>query len=99
MNMFERIQDLCLKRGITVAELERKANLGNGSIRRWGTAYPSVDKVDRVAKVLHSSIEFLYTGTEQNAPNAAARKIGQLDEDEVKAVNDMIDFYLSKKGK
>lgn len=99
MNMLERIRDLCLNRGITIAELERKADLGNGSIRRWGIAYPSVDKVDRVARVLNVSIEYLYTGENQNTPNAAARKLGKLEPEEVKAVNDLIDFYIMRKGK
>lgn len=98
MNMLEIIQELCKQRGITIAELERRANLGNGSIRRWvGNAYPSVDKVARVAKELNTTIEYIYTGKIQNIPNAAARKMGSLDDSEVKAVNDLIDFYLSKK--
>lgn len=97
MSMLEIIQELCNQRGISIAELERRANLGNGSIRRWGTAYPSVDKVARVAAILNTTIEYLYTGKIQNIPNAAARKLGKLEESEVKAVNDLIDFYLAKK--
>lgn len=97
MNMLEIIKDLCFQKGITIAELERRANLGNGTIRRWGDTYPSVDKVDRVAKILNTTIEYLYTGEIKNVPNAAARKMEALDDSEVKAVNDLIDFYLSKK--
>lgn len=96
-NMLQIIQELCTKRGLTIAELERKAGLGNGTIRRWGESYPSVDKAMRVAKVLNVSVEYLYNGTENNIPNAAARKMGELDKDEIKAVNDLIDFYLMKK--
>lgn len=97
MNMLEIIQELCREKGISIAEVERRANLANGSIRRWGAAYPSVDKVDRVAKILNTTIEYLYTGEIKNVPNAAARKMEALDDSEVKAVNDLIDFYLSKK--
>lgn len=96
MSMLDIIQELCRQRGITIAELERRANLGNGTIRRWSDTYPSVDKVDRVAKILNTTIEYIYTGKIQNIPNAA-RKMGSLDDSEVKAVNDLIDFYLSKK--
>lgn len=98
MNMLEIIQKLCLTRGITIAELERKADLGNGTIRRWKDSYPSVDKVIRVANILNVSVEYLYTGEEQHTPNAAARKLGKLEPQEVQAVNDLIDFYLMKKG-
>ncbi len=97
MNMLEIIQKLCQEKGISIAEVERRADLGNGSIRRWGTAYPSIDKVARVASVLNTTIEYLYTGEIKNVPNVAARKMGALDDSEVKAVNDLIDFYLSKK--
>lgn len=97
MNMLEIIQELSRQKGITIAELERRADLGNGTIRRWGDTYPSVDKVARVAAILNTTIEYLYTGKIQNIPNAAARKLGKLEESEVKAVNDLIDFYLSKK--
>lgn len=96
-NMFEIIQDLCNARMLTIAELERRADLGNGTVRRWKESFPSVDKVARVSKILNVSIEYLYTGEEQNTPNAAARKLGKLEENEIKAVNDMIDYYLSKK--
>lgn len=97
MNMLEIIQKLCQEKGISIAEVERRADLGNGSIRRWGTAYPSIDKVARVAGVLNTTIEYLYTGEIKNVPNVAARKMGALDDSELKAVNDLIDFYLSKK--
>lgn len=97
MNMLERIQELCQRRNISIAELERRANFGNGTIRRWGSAYPSVDKVAKVAALLNTSIEYLYRGTEQNVPNVAARKMGSLSTEEMQAISDMIDFYLSKK--
>ena len=98
-NMLEIIQDLCFNRGISIAELERKADLGNGTIRRWATSFPSVDKAIRVADILNVSVEYLYTGEEQHTPNAAARKLGKLEPQEVKAVSDLIDFYLMKKEK
>ena len=97
MNMYEIIKELCNQKGITVAELERKANLGNGTIRRWGVAYPSLDKAMTVANILNVEIEYLYTGKIRNLPNASARKMEALGENEVKAVNDLIDFYLAKK--
>ena len=98
-SMLEIIQDLCYKRGVTIAELERKANLGNGTIRRWDKSYPSIDKVMRVARVFNVSLEYLYNGTEENVLNAAARKMEELDESEIKSVNELIDLYLMRKSK
>lgn len=47
--ILERIRALCKERGITIAELERNTNLGNGVIARWGEMNPRVDKLKAVA--------------------------------------------------
>ena len=98
VNMSDIIQELCQEKKMSIAELERRANLSNGSIKRWASAYPSIDKVDRVAKLLNTTIEYLYTGKIKNESLTAARKMESLNEIELKCINDMIDFYLFKKN-
>ena len=61
-NLYKNIQTLCEDRKITIAEVERKANISNGSVRRWADSYPSIDKVARVAEVLNTTLEFIYYG-------------------------------------
>lgn len=54
--MYQRIKELCDKRGITIAELEREAHIGNGAIKEWETRYPRLDNLAMVAKVLKVSL-------------------------------------------
>lgn len=59
MTLTERIHDLCNKKGITIAALERTLNLGNSTIRRWTTTSPSIDKLILVADYFRVSVDYL----------------------------------------
>ncbi len=59
MTLVERIKDLCRKQGIPVARLEELAELKPRTIGKWDENKPSVDKVQRVARCLHVSIDYL----------------------------------------
>ena len=64
MTIVERIKTLCAESHITIASLERRLNLGNGSIGRWNTASPAVERLGRVADYFGVSLDYL-TGREQ----------------------------------
>lgn len=55
--MVHKIKELCKERNISVAEVERKADLTERSIKRWDENEPSVYKVYRVAKILGTTVE------------------------------------------
>lgn len=57
--MVDLILELCKKRGISREELEAACELGKKSIYNWDKNLPSVDKVQRVAKLLGVSVEYL----------------------------------------
>lgn len=100
MNIVKRIEDLCLKEGISIAELERRLGFGNSTIRKWDKSFPSIDKVTKVSEYFHVTLEFLVKGIQDDSKsNIAARKFGSLTEDEIEAVENMIDFYLAKRKK
>lgn len=65
--MFMRIKELASQRGLSIKALEETVGLGNGTIRRWDTNYPSVDKLQKVANFLNVSIDFLITGTKDDS--------------------------------
>lgn len=94
MNTLDRIKSLCGRNGITIAELERRANVGNGTIRRWSTILPSGDKLQRVARYLNVSIDYLINGEESNEDDeeirAIARNMKNLSHDKRKLLNDLI---------
>ena len=64
MTIVERIKTLCAESHITIASLERRLNLENGTIGRWNTASPTVERLGRVADYFGVSLDYL-TGREQ----------------------------------
>lgn len=57
--IFEKIQSVAMEKGLSIAEVERRANIGNGTISKWKTSSPSVDNLNKVAKVLDVDINTL----------------------------------------
>lgn len=57
--LVEKIKELCAFQGITIKELERRAGLGNGTIRRWDDSSPALEKVIKVADYFGVSVETL----------------------------------------
>lgn len=55
--ILRNIRTLCHEQGITIAELERNAGLGNGIIARWSKSSPRVDSLMRVASLLSVSLD------------------------------------------
>ena len=52
VNLYESVQRICAERNITISELERKAGLGNGVIRKWDRASPTLRTVFAVTDYL-----------------------------------------------
>ena len=59
MSIVNRIKDLAEEKGTTLAGLERSLALSHGSLRKWDTSSPSIDKVDKVAKYFDVSLDYL----------------------------------------
>lgn len=60
MNLKDRVLQIATERGIySVAALERKAGLGNGTIKKWNESMPSIDKLMAVANALGVSVGFI----------------------------------------
>lgn len=57
--IYENIKTRSDEMKITIAELEKRAGLGNGVIRGWKTSIPRADKLRSVAKVLGTTIDEL----------------------------------------
>lgn len=38
--------------GMSISALERKADLGNGTIRRWDKSNPNIGNLERVSKII-----------------------------------------------
>ena len=60
--MLANIKRLCTVQGLTIQQLEDRAQISAGTIGRWGQDgqfMPSVDKVKRVADVLGVTVDEL----------------------------------------
>lgn len=62
--LFFKISELCNKKGISIAKLERETNISNGTISRWSTSSPTVENLTKVADRLGVSLDYLM-GREQ----------------------------------
>lgn len=65
MSLVERIKILCAEKKMTVAELERKLDFANSSIRKWDDRTPGIDKIKKVADYFDVSADFLLGRTEK----------------------------------
>lgn len=57
--LFDKISSLCEAKGITIAKLEREAELGNATVRGWKESDPSASKLKKVADVLGVTVDDL----------------------------------------
>lgn len=57
--MLTKIKNLCRERGLTLRQLEEKANLGKCSVYNWSKHCPSADRLQRVADVLEVKVDEL----------------------------------------
>ena len=68
--IYEKIKRLAAEEGISIAALEKKLNIGNGTIRKWNEASPTFENVFKVAKHFDVSIDyFAELATVQNHAN------------------------------
>ena len=71
MSIVKRIKDIAYEKDVSVAQLERDLNFGNGTLSRWDKSSPSVEKFDKVAKYLNVSLDYLLGNTNIRTPYAA----------------------------
>lgn len=57
--MLSKIVELCKEKRMSIAELERQANLKQRTVYRWDESKPSVEKALAVANVLGVTVEEL----------------------------------------
>ena len=54
--IYDKIKEICKDKGISVASVEEKAGLGNGTITKWNNSSPTVENLKAVADVLKVSV-------------------------------------------
>lgn len=71
MDLLSKIKQLMFQKKMTLAELERRLDLANGSISKWEKRTPGVDKVQKVADYFGVSVDYLL-GRDESVQNTQA---------------------------
>lgn len=80
MNMYERIEYLRKKEGITQGNLEKELGFSNGSISKWKTSTPKPERLQKLADYFGVSVEFLIGKTDEIECKECGQKYNPLDE-------------------
>jgi transcriptional regulator with XRE-family HTH domain len=57
--IYENIKAISEKRGLSITEVERRANMSKGSISKWKNGNPTINNLQEVAKVLKVKVDTL----------------------------------------
>lgn len=58
--LYENLKRICAEKGLTFARLERELDFGNGTLAKWKSSIPSVDRVAKVASRLGVTVDELW---------------------------------------
>lgn len=97
--MVKKIKALCQQSGISIAALEKNIGLGNGTISKWETSSPQVDKLLKVANFFNVSVEYLLSYPISELTKDAfdlARKFDALDKEEQGLIKCYLDIVSNR---
>ena len=60
--IYENILRLCQRQGMTIRQMEVKAGIKPGTIRKWKTSVPRADNLKAAADMLGVTMEMLMEG-------------------------------------
>lgn len=78
MELYERIKELAANKKISIRQLEEALKFGNGTINRWRSNTPGVDKIQKVADYFDVSVDYLLGRTDD--PYFSPATVGEEDD-------------------
>lgn len=63
-DLLSKVQELCKKKDISITKLEQELNFGKSTIAKWNNASPTGDKLNKVAKYFHVTLDYLIGNTD-----------------------------------
>lgn len=108
MTTFERIKKLSKQRGYTLAALNDKAGLGTNTIYHWKNKIPSTENLNKVAKVLGVSTDYLLgnddtkkdgLSVDEAVDNLRPYQGKPVSDDQKEVLKDLIKGYLDRNSK
>lgn len=73
-NISRNIYRIAKKKGISIKQLEDKADVGNGTIGKWGKSKPNIESLEKIANYLGVSVAYLLR--EPKAENQSQKEKG-----------------------
>lgn len=68
MRLLDNIKKIAKEHGYNLSEINDKAGLGKNTIYSWKTKTPSIENLQKVARVLHTSTDYLLGNTDDPSP-------------------------------
>lgn len=57
--IYDKIKEICKKKGVSVSSVEKQAGLSSGAISKWNESSPTIDNLQAVANVLKIKVDKL----------------------------------------
>lgn len=64
------IKQLANSKGMSLTDLEKELNFGNGTITKWDKISPKLANVEKVSKFFDVSLDYLTDNLEAKTPNS-----------------------------
>lgn len=101
MRIYDKVKDLAKARNISIAELERRLELSNGSISKWNSYMPNTEPLLKVANFFGVSTDELLdnvdTSKEKSQGLLAAHIADDVTPEEMEEILDYINYIKSKR--
>lgn len=95
--LVERIKQLAIEKGISLAQLEKKLGFGNGSINKWTKSTPSGDKLLSVADYFNVSTDYLLGRSNSRQP-IQSELTDKEEKDVAKTMRKLREQLISEQG-
>ncbi len=59
MNIYDNIKEIAAHKGLSIRQIELKAGLSSGAIRKWNVASPTIENLLKVSTTLKVSVNRL----------------------------------------
>ena len=99
--LVQRIKILLAIQGKSISDLEDIAKFERGTIEKWNRNLPITPKVQKVADILNTSLNYLISGDDENQENIlfVARKAQDLNPKNLELIKMTIKTLLENQGK
>ena len=84
MTFYERVETLRKNSGISQGALEKALGFSNGSVSKWKTSMPTLERLQKLSEFFHVSVDYLVTG--ESSPTSSEHF---LDADTAKTAQQM----------